>query len=129
MGRLLQSGSVNSFNTYNDYTALFERPGVKGSLVLATGTQDRHDGQLHAYGSLPEQSLAYGAIATYFDNDGWRDTNGKQFKDLSAIVKWDATLSDSFLFSASRSKLRRARLVDMTTPAGIVNVRTIIQNM
>ena len=41
LGRLLQPGSVNSFNSYNDYTTLLEQPAVNGDFSLTAGTDDR----------------------------------------------------------------------------------------
>ena len=101
LGRLLQSGSINSFNTYNDYTALLEQPEVNGSFSITHGNHDRFDSQLLAYGSLPKNRIAFGAAATYLNNNGWRGNDEDRFEDLTGILKWDLSDSDSLLFSVS----------------------------
>ena len=106
LGRLLYSGSINSFNTYNDYTALLEQPGISGTFSIATGNHDYIDHQWLLYGALPDQHLAFGLSATYFDDSGWRNTDEEQFEDITGIVKWDLTPSDNMLFSASYARQR-----------------------
>lgn len=104
LGRLLQPGNVNSFNSFNDYTVLLEQPGLNVSAAAGAGSHHGLVGELSADGVLPAQSLAFQAGAVYDADDGWRDSNGQRFSDLAGVVKWNPAPDHGLLFAASRAR-------------------------
>ncbi len=99
--RILLPANVNSFNSFNEYTAFFEQPDFDASATVTVGTQDREELGLALSGAVPDANLAYSVGFADNENSGWRDTNGDEFDDLATIVKWQPTPVDGFLFAAS----------------------------
>ena len=104
LGRLLQPGNVNSFTTFNDYTALFEQPAIQGEFTVAKGSHDALESEALFFGAVPSLNMAFNMGAVYADTDGWRDTNGERFSDVAGVIKWDITPDDSLLVTASRAR-------------------------
>lgn len=99
LARLLQPANVNTLNTFNEYTALFEQAASNGVASLRAGSFDHLGGEVLAYGNLPKHNLAWQAGVFRDATDGWRDTNQSYFTDGAAIVKWEPTAKDGLLFT------------------------------
>ncbi len=107
LGRLLQPANVNTFNTYNDYTTLFEQPDAGGTLSLSGGNHATAAGRLIAYGSMPEANLAYSAGLGAAQTDGWRDDNGSRARNAGVTLKWEPTPRDNLTFSLRTTDAHR----------------------
>jgi tetratricopeptide (TPR) repeat protein len=111
--RMVAPASVNSFNSFNNYTILFEQPDLGGTISITGGDRDRAGGVVRAEGAIPSWNLAVGALADYSDYDGWRNTNSENARDVAFAAKWDFSPQDSFLLTASR---RSERIDDKLFP-------------
>jgi tetratricopeptide (TPR) repeat protein len=105
LARLLQPANINTFNSFNNYTVLYEQPGTEGTVTVGAGNQNAIRGDFSLFGSVPTANLAYQAGVFYQDDDGWRDTNFERTRDIAAIAKWAPTQRDGVLLSASFSEL------------------------
>jgi tetratricopeptide (TPR) repeat protein len=99
--RLLQPANRNSFNNFNQYTSFFEEPALEGSVRTSQGSYDIQTYEGEVFGALPEHNLAFQAGFLEGESDGWNGFNGDDISDVSAILKWDATVQDGFLFAYS----------------------------
>lgn len=102
---LMAPANVNSLNTYNRYTSFFEKPDVTGALSGYLG-EDDSGGNLIVSANLPRANLAFDAITTYDDSDGWRGSDYQRTKGINAKLKWDPTPRDGFLVNLSSSFLK-----------------------
>jgi len=107
LARLLQPANLNSFNTFNDYTPLFENPGTQGSASVLLGSQRSRDGDLIVFGSVPDKNLAWQAGVFHQETDGWRDTNFEKIDSVAVNSKWEPTTQDGIMFTASHTRLRQ----------------------
>ncbi len=73
VARLLLPVNANSFNSFNDYTSLFEEPQAKWSIGGQFGSFDSYGATLIASGGA--RRFAYGVIGTYSQTKGFRDVN------------------------------------------------------
>ena len=97
LARMLMPANVNSFNTYNEYTAFFEKPALNGTVQGTIGNFNTRQGDVIAYGAIPGANLAFGAQASIARTDGWRNTNGDDAKTMATYMKWNPTPKDGFL--------------------------------
>jgi tetratricopeptide (TPR) repeat protein len=111
LARLLQPANVNTFNTFNDYTALFEQPAVGGTAVVSDGSQGTAVGNFTVFGSAPGAGLAYQFGAFHGESDGFRRNDFEDVDSIAGILKWQHDARGSFLLSASRSETDRGDLV------------------
>ena len=102
LARLLKPANVNTFNTFNDYTAFFERPSLQGEYTVKAGSNDTLDQDIVAFGALPKANLAYAAGYLPHRTDGWRDDYPERSRSEVGYVKWDPTPKHGLMFSGSR---------------------------
>jgi len=96
--RILQPANVNSFNSFNQYTTFLEQPSLQGTIKAELGSYNIRNLEADVFGALPDQGLALQVAYSSFESDGWNQgLNGDDIEDFSAILKWDATIRDSFL--------------------------------
>ncbi len=110
LARLLQPANLNTFNSFNNYTLLFEQPDTQGTASVALGNNETRAYEASVFGASSRFNLAYQGGIFYRDTDGWRDTNSENDHSYAGIVKWAPTDRDGFLFSASKSDLQREGL-------------------
>ncbi len=77
VARLLLPVNANSFNSFNDYTSLFEEPQAKWTIGGQFGSFDTYGATLIASGGA--RRLAYGVIGTYSQTKGFRLVNGDSY--------------------------------------------------
>ncbi len=121
LGRLLQPANINSFNSFNEYTTLFERPGAQGTLTLEGGDQGFARGEFLTYGADPGHSLAYGLLASASTDEGWGGDNGSRLRGLSAQAKWEPRpghdLTLSLGYGSTKDRGDPLRRYEVTVPA------------
>ena len=76
VAKLLQPVNANSFNAFNDYTTLYDRPHMNWTTEGAYGSFDSVLGRLVASGGTSR--FAYGSVFTYDKTAGFRDGNDGQ---------------------------------------------------
>ena len=76
VGRLLLPVNSNSFNSFNDFTTLYDRPDMNWTAAGAYGSFDSVLGRLVATGGTSR--FAYGAVFDYDKTAGFRDGNDGQ---------------------------------------------------
>jgi len=103
LARLLMSANVNTFNTFNDYTAFFERPSLRGEYNFTAGSHDTLNQDILTYGALPQANLAFQAGYLPYRTDGWREDLSEESRSAVGFIKWDPTPKQGLMFSASRS--------------------------
>jgi Tfp pilus assembly protein PilF len=99
LGLLLQPASINTFNSFNDYTTFFERPGSQGSLSLTAGNHQALGGNLYLYGARPEQYLAYSLSAQASEQTSWAKAFDQENRGVALSVKWEPSTRDNLTFS------------------------------
>lgn len=101
LARLLQPANVNTFNNFNNYTSLFEKPSKQGTLEAGVGSDDTYGARAELFGAVPSLNLAYNLGASYEHTDGWRDINYEEAGNIAAIAKWEPTPQDGVFLSVS----------------------------
>ncbi|MBC8211908.1 MAG: hypothetical protein H8E21_12670 [Gammaproteobacteria bacterium] len=101
LARLMQPANINAFSSFNSYTSLYETPDNEFNLELSAGNHQQRSASLIAAGAVPEKSLAWSVAAVHDGSDGWRNTNGESFDNLSFIGKWQLNEKANLLISAS----------------------------
>ncbi len=98
LARLLLPVNANSFNTFNDYTTLFELPRAYWTADGYYGTFDSFGGDLIATGGT--NRMAYGSTFAYDRTSGFRPQNDdlKQYTG-TALFKYALTPSSDILVS------------------------------
>ncbi len=98
LARLLLPVNANSFNSFNDYTSLFELPRAYWTADGYYGTFDSFGGELLAYGGTDR--MAYSSTFAYDRTAGFRPQNDdlKQYTG-TALFKFALTPSSDFLLS------------------------------
>src|SRR5690606_38098800 len=91
LGRILQPANINTFNTFNDYTAFFEQPGTSGTVTLGAGNHGVRSGSIFAYHAEPAHSVVYNASLSGDTTDGWRGNNDERNGSAIVRVKWEPT--------------------------------------
>lgn len=99
LGRILQPANINTFNTFNDYTAFFEQPGTSGTVTLGAGNHGVRSGSIFAYHAEPAHSVVYSASLSGATTDGWRGSNEERTGGAIARVKWEPTPNDNLSIS------------------------------
>lgn len=105
LARLYQPANINAFSSYNDYTSLYERPETELHLTVGAGNHGQVDAGLYAAGGDPDANFAWGAAAVGESSDGWRDTNGEELRNLSAIGKWQLSRSTDLMLTLSNNEI------------------------
>ncbi len=90
VAKLLQPVSANSFNAFNDYTTLYDRPHMNWTAGGAYGSFDNVLGRLVASGGTSR--FAYGSVFQYDRTAGFRDGNDGQ-KAYTAANNFKFTLT------------------------------------
>ncbi|MCK9364543.1 MAG: tetratricopeptide repeat protein [Syntrophales bacterium] len=106
LSRLLQPANVNTFNTFNEYTAFFEKPAVHATVSGSFGEMQTSGGEVFLDGAIPALNLALAAGGLYQETDGWRSTNGERAGNFAVYGKWDPTMKDGLMavYSSQKSK-------------------------
>lgn len=104
LARMLMPANVNTFNTFNDYTAFFEQPEIGGQITARGGSLGTAGGDLIIYGSAPESNFAYNLGVFGDSTDGWRETNSEETKTAAFIGKWQPSEQNGILVSALYSE-------------------------
>lgn len=107
LARILQPANVNTYNTFNDYTSLFEQPGVGGQVSLAAGNNGTAGGEAIIFGSVPDSNFAYQAGIFGTTTDGWRDTNFNDTAAAAFIGKWQPSKENGIFVSTQFSQIRQ----------------------
>ncbi len=76
VAKLLQPVNANSFNAFNDYTTLYDRPHMNWTTQGAYGSFDSPLGRLVASGGTSR--FAYGSVFQFDRTSGFRDGNDGQ---------------------------------------------------
>ncbi len=98
LSRLLGPPNVNSFNSFNNYTTLFDHPRADWTFTQVGGTFKSSDTEMNAYGGTDR--LAYSAAWGYFRTDGFRPTNDDRHEVSGAnLFKVKVTPHGSLLLS------------------------------
>ncbi len=105
--RLLQPANINTFNTFNDYTALLERPDAELDLTLAGGNRHTLDQEHLLFGAAPAGGIAFQAGMVREHTAGWRSTNGESTDSTVLHLKWDASPAASLALSLSHTRQGR----------------------
>ena len=90
LAKLLQPVNANSFNAFNDYTTLYERPNMNWTTEGAYGSFDSVLGRFVASGGTSR--FAYGSVFQYDKTAGFRDGNDGQ-KAYTAVNNFKFALN------------------------------------
>ncbi len=101
LARLMQPANTNAFSSFNNYTSMFESPSVEHILEIGAGNHGQESLSYISYGANPESHTAWSFAAVHEADDGWRDTNGESFDNISVIGKWQPDQDSNFLLTAS----------------------------
>ena len=101
LARLMQPANTNAFSSFNNYTSMFESPSVEHILEIGGGNRGQESLSFISYGANPESHTAWSFAAVHEADDGWRDTNGESFDNISVIGKWQPDQDSNFLLTAS----------------------------
>jgi len=82
LARLLLPVNANSFNAFNDYTTLFDRPRMNWSAEGTGGTFDARGTTLISSGGT--QRFAFSSLTRAFRTDGFRPVNDDA-RDISSV--------------------------------------------
>ena len=105
LAKLLQPVNANSFNAFNDYTTLYERPNMNWTTEGAYGSFDSVLGRLVASGGTSR--FAYGSVFQYDKTAGFRDGNdGQKAYTTSNNFKFALTPHSSLLVSYAHQQQR-----------------------
>ncbi|MFC1588797.1 tetratricopeptide repeat protein [Pseudomonadota bacterium] len=105
LARMLQPANVNTFNTFNDYTAFFEQPNIGGLVTLRGGNNETKGGDIIIHGAAPDNNFAYNFGLFSETTDGWRDTNSEKNKTAAFIGKWQPTEQNGILMTAQYNEI------------------------
>jgi len=101
LARILQPANTNAFSSFNNYTSMYETPDVEHVLDIGAGNQEQRSLGYIVYGANPESHTAWSAAAVHDSSEGWRETNGHSFNDISFIGKWQPDQESNYLFTLS----------------------------
>jgi tetratricopeptide (TPR) repeat protein len=106
LARMLLPVNANSFNSFNDYTTLFEEPRSYWTTQGQVGSFNSRGYSLIATGGTTR--FAYGAIGTYFRSDGFRAYNDNTLSYQGiAQMKFALSPHSDFLFLYSHGELNQ----------------------
>lgn len=101
--RLLMPVNANSFNAFNDYTTLYERPRLNFTTAGTYGSFDATSGSLIASGG--GKRWAYGMNFTYDREQGFRNVNGDTRNYTSfALFKYALSPHSDILLSLTNQQ-------------------------
>ncbi|MGB5325069.1 MAG: FecR domain-containing protein, partial [Pseudomonadales bacterium] len=106
--RLLQPANANTFNTFANYTSVFDVPTFGGVASASTGSFDITELDLTLYGAVPKANLALQGAISRARSDGWRGTEDELFRSTALLAKWDAAPRHSFLATFNRIELEQS---------------------
>ena len=105
VAKLLQPVNANSFNAFNDYTTLYDRPRMNWTAEGAYGSFDNVLGRLVASGGTSR--FAYGSVFQYDRTTGFRDGNdGQKAYTAANNFKFALTPHSDFLVSYAHHQQR-----------------------
>ena len=106
MARLLLPVNTNSFNSFNDYTTLFEFPRLNWTAFGGAGNRDTYSQSLVASGGA--RRFAFGSIFTSDRSDGWRPLNddSRNYTTVN-LFKFAPTPHSDILLSFSHNQTRQ----------------------
>ena len=110
--RLLQPANANTFNTFSNYTSVFDVPTLGGSFSNTNGSFDLLENKLTVYSAVPDMNIAVQASITDARSDGWRGTEKENLLSKAALVKWDIFNASSLLFSFNRVDIEQSDRLD-----------------
>jgi len=103
LARMLLPVNANSFNSFNDYTTLFEAPQAKWTIAGQVGSFDTYGSTLIASGGTSR--FAYGMVGSYSQTDGFRPKNDDRLSfDGIAQFKLALTPHSDLLFLYSHGQ-------------------------
>ncbi|HYK90035.1 MAG TPA: tetratricopeptide repeat protein, partial [Acidobacteriota bacterium] len=103
VARMLLPVNANSFNSFNDYTTLFEQPRSFWTVQGTVGSFNSRTESLIASGGTAR--FAYGAIGTYSRSDGFRPINDDTLSyDGIAQMKFALSPHSDFLLLYSHGE-------------------------
>jgi tetratricopeptide (TPR) repeat protein len=103
VARLLQPVNANSFNSFNDYTTLFEAPDAKWTVAGQQGSFETYSGTIIASGGA--RRFAYGVVGSIFTSDGYQPENGDELSfDGIAQIKFALTPHSDLLLLYSHGQ-------------------------
>ena len=105
LAKLLQPVNANSFNAFNDYTTLYDRPNMNWTTEGAYGSFNNVLGRLVASGGTSR--FAYGSVFQYDKTAGFRDGNdGQKAYTTSNNFKFALTPHSDLLVSYAHQQQR-----------------------
>jgi len=105
VARMLLPVNANSFNSFNDYTSLFEEPQAKWTVAGRFGSFDTYGATLIASGGA--RRFAYGVIGDYSQTKGFRAVNDDNVGfNGTAQFKFAVTPHSDLLLLYSHSEQR-----------------------
>lgn len=109
LARLLMPVNLNSFNTFNDYTTMFELPRVFWTAGAAAGNHSSSEALLISTGGTSR--IGYSSIFSFDQTDGFRPRNddAESYSSVN-ILKWALTPESDLLFSYSNQQNDRGGL-------------------
>lgn len=105
IARMFMPANQNSFNSFNEYTTLFDQPSHNLQIELAVGSHNTTNLDLISYGGVPENNFAYGFDILSHQTDGWRDDNNESLSGVVGFAKWDPSTTNQFMFSMIGTRL------------------------
>ena len=103
LARLFMPANVNSFNSFNNYTAFVERPSADVELSVTGGNQHAFQ-QFHSVtGAIPDADFAYILGYDTSHSDGWRESHVDERRSVVGYAKWDGPEKGSLYLVASQS--------------------------
>ena len=94
IGDVMMTANVNAYNTYNHYTSLFEKPSFIGA-ITGKVKNDGYSGEVMILGNLPEEHATLDVLASYDEDDGWRENDDSREKIVVGHVKFSPTHKDT----------------------------------
>ena len=107
LARLMQPANVNTFNTFNNYTTMFEQPEIGGQITVGGGTDETAIGEAIVYGAAPDSNFAWNVGVFGDTTDGWRETNFEDKAAAAFIGKWQPDEKHGLFASALYSEIRQ----------------------
>ncbi len=92
---LMQPANLNTFNTFNDYTAFLEKPALGGTLAAYVGNMGYLDKELKLFGAMPDWNISFDLKGETFDSDGRQEVDWQDACLVEARGKWDISHRDT----------------------------------
>lgn len=111
---LLKPANANTFNSFNNYTMLFDQPSLGGTITGYAGNMGYREGTLEVYGALPEYGNAFKLTLEGYSKDGWQGPDWEKSRKINAVFKWDVTHKDMLSFQTELSEYNAGDLSGRT---------------